>query len=183
MLSVLLLPQHDERLLGADPPTLSACSGSPCQCLQHLHVELWAGLCLRATSFRLLLCTLHQAKGAQVSCEGSALGPAIPHVWGHTARCLGRQATALGGGSWWSRGLEERALNYKSLLCWRPLPRGPAALTGPVEGVWATGSRPQLTRLGARTTLTDQANDNKNQLVSDCLLHSRHYVNMVDCLI
>lgn len=40
--------------------------------------------------------------------------------------------------------------------------------------MWATGSRSQLTRPRTRTTLTDQANDNKNQGGRECPLHARH---------
>lgn len=70
VLPVLLLPQHDERLLGADPSTLRACCGGSRQRLQCLRVELWAGLCLRATRIRLLLCTLGKQSGETSAVTG-----------------------------------------------------------------------------------------------------------------
>lgn len=58
VLSVLLLPQHDEGLLGAGSSTLRASHGHPCRWPHRLHGGLRAGLGLWATSFWLLLCSL-----------------------------------------------------------------------------------------------------------------------------
>lgn len=119
-------------------------------------MELREGLWLRATGFRLLLCTLGQAKWGKSSVTG--LCQAQPFAMsGHRlqdSEDARPQHTA--GGSQWSRGPEERALNYKSRV--QPAQEGQLpALLKPLLPDLALSQA--LLRKSGDTTLTDQASE------------------------